>query len=90
MTISAKPPVYDLSVETIYLDSLFALNAIIDYLLLLCSARAAGAVVCCGRRPVCGRRESKRRAPRPVPVLGLGSKDGGARRHGPTHKLTSW
>ena len=37
MTISAKPPVYDLSVETIYLDSLFALNAIIDYLLLLCS-----------------------------------------------------
>ena len=45
MTISAKPPVYDLSVETIYLDSLFALNAIIDYLLLLCSARAAGAVL---------------------------------------------
>ena len=34
-----------MSVETIYLDSLFALNAIIDYLLLLCSARAAGAVL---------------------------------------------
>ena len=45
MTISAIEAVYDLSVETIYLDSLFALNAIIDYLLLLCSARAAGAVL---------------------------------------------
>ncbi len=30
MTISAIAPVYDLSVETIYLDSLFALNAVID------------------------------------------------------------
>ena len=37
MTISANKPVYDLSVETIYLDSLFALNAVIDYFLLLCS-----------------------------------------------------
>lgn len=45
MTISAFAPVYDLSVETIYLDSLFALNAVIDYFLLLCSARAAGAVL---------------------------------------------
>lgn len=45
MTISANEPVYDLSVETIYLDSLFALNAVIDYFLLLCSARAAGAVL---------------------------------------------
>ena len=45
MTISAIAPVYDLSVETIYLDSLFALNAVIDYFLLLCSARAAGAVL---------------------------------------------
>ena len=45
MTISASARVYALSVETIYLDSLFALNAIIDYFLLLCSAKAAGAVV---------------------------------------------
>lgn len=45
MTISANEPVYDLSVETIYLDSLFALNAVIDYFLLLCSARAAGVVL---------------------------------------------
>lgn len=45
MTISAIEAVYDLSVETIYLDSLFALNAVIDYFLLLCSARAAGAVL---------------------------------------------
>lgn len=45
MTISANKPVYDLSVETIYLDSLFALNAVIDYFLLLCAARAAGAVL---------------------------------------------
>ena len=45
MTISALLRVYALSVETIYLDSLFALNAIIDYFLLLCSARVAGAVL---------------------------------------------
>ncbi len=45
MTISASARVYALSVETIYLDSLFALNAIIDYFLLLCSAKAAGAVI---------------------------------------------
>ena len=36
---------YYLNVETIYLDSLFALNAIIDYFLLLASAKAAGAVL---------------------------------------------
>ena len=47
MTISAIEAVYDLSVETIYLDSLFALNAVIDYFLLLCSARAAGAAPLC-------------------------------------------
>ncbi len=45
MTISASFPVYALSVETIYLDSLFALNAVIDYFLLLCTARLSGAVL---------------------------------------------
>ncbi len=39
MTTSAIAPVYDLSVETIYLDSLFALNAVIDYFLLALLAR---------------------------------------------------
>lgn len=45
MTISALAQVYALSVETIYLDSLFALNAMIDYFLLLCAARVTGAVL---------------------------------------------
>lgn len=49
MTISALLRVYALSVETIYLDSLFALNAIIDYFLLLCAARVTGAVLHRGR-----------------------------------------
>ena len=45
MTISALLLVYALSVETIYLDSLFALNAMIDYFLLLSAARVTGAVL---------------------------------------------
>ena len=49
MTISALLLVYALSVETIYLDSLFALNAMIDYFLLLCAARVTGAVLHRGR-----------------------------------------
>lgn len=38
-----------MSMETIYADSLFVLNLIIDYFLLLCSGRVAGAVLRRGR-----------------------------------------
>ena len=38
-----------MSMETIYADSLFALNFIIDYFLLLCSAKVAGSVIRRGR-----------------------------------------
>lgn len=42
MTTSAAFSVYALDMETVYLDSLFALNLVINYLLLLCSGRVAG------------------------------------------------
>lgn len=38
-----------MSMETVYIDSLFALNAVIDYFLLMCSARLCGAVYRRGR-----------------------------------------
>ena len=37
------------SVDTIYVDSLFALNLAADYLMLLCGARISGAVIRRGR-----------------------------------------
>ena len=49
MTTSARLSVYALSMETIYADSLFALNLIIDYFLLLCSGKVAGAELKRGR-----------------------------------------
>lgn len=42
MTSSAAARRYNLSMETIYVDSLFTLNLIIDYFLLLCSAKVCG------------------------------------------------
>ncbi|NCB51990.1 MAG: sigma-E processing peptidase SpoIIGA [Clostridia bacterium] len=42
LTISAPPRRYNFLMETIYVDSLFALNMIIDYFLLLCSAKVCG------------------------------------------------
>lgn len=42
-TFFASRPDYNLCMETIYVDSLFALNAIIDYFLLLCASKVCGA-----------------------------------------------
>lgn len=42
MTFSAPPAVYNRCMETIYIDRLFALNLMIDYLLCLGSARVCG------------------------------------------------
>ena len=49
LTISAGDQLYNLSMETVYVDSLFALNMIIDYFLLLCSAKVCGVPLRRGR-----------------------------------------
>ena len=45
MTNCARRPVYDAPMEVIYLDRLFAVNALIDYLLCLLTGRICGLVL---------------------------------------------
>ena len=45
MTNCARAPVYNTGMEVIYLDSLFALNLLADYLLLLCAGRLCSLVL---------------------------------------------
>ena len=45
MTNSASELMYNASMDVIYIDRLFVLNLLIDYLLLLLSARVSGLVL---------------------------------------------